>query len=476
MPAVALAAIAFAALVAVPAIGVTAASTPAPSSGQSSGAEGWAFGNATIVPVQGHDVRGAYEGNASYGFVTNITAVNTTANTTEVIEQDTIGLSLSLEYCRPNCSAPSQVSRFSYRAWEVRDAWTNVTNNASVLATSSGLVTATWVTAVGILNSSSTVRELVNESASDTRTGATTPVSSLNATYAYNSSSRVAFTPALGLFPTGAVVAQESWVASAAYTASASWAARWALNATGSGANSSVGSSQSLLRTSTGNLTIAGAAGPSGVRVHAVRLLSLDYTLGGHFTLGPGPAVSLSLPGSFGMGLPPTSGWAAHSLIQPTVEVSALGASPNAGGFYRLQSSEVAFSLRFLDPNNDGVNDTTPQTQVAGGPMTPSQASSTASCLQQSAVCSTVTSVGGNGGLTSSSETVLVVTLSVTALAVVLAVVVVARQRRIPPPQYPNAGLYPPGQPVSPGPSGPSEPKPPRTPSGPADDPLDQLW
>ena len=474
-------AIAVAGLVAVPAAALASGSSPGalPSAGSSAGT--WAFGNVTAVTFHGQDGQGVYSGTLDYGFVTNVTSLNTSATTVEVVVQETVGLSLSLQYCRPTCSSPVQFSNFSYQAWQTRDAWTNVSTASTVLETFGNNDTVATVAALGIINSTSLDRAALVESATDVRTGIdnVTRVSSLNASYEYSSNATVAFTPALGLYPTAAVIQGDSWVATALYQASADWGANWLVELTGPRGNTASysGSLGSPSHQASGSVTIAGSAG-SGPRVHSVRLLSLDYTLGANFVLGPGLAVTWALPGAFGAGLPGTSSWAQNARVVANVGVNALATLPGAGLVDRLQSSELAFSLRFNDPNNGaGVNDTTPSQELSGTPLSSGQAGSTASCLQQSggSVCSTVLSSGG--GTLGTNGTVVLVSVSVVVLAVIVAAVVVARQRRIPPPQYPNAGLYPPGQTVGPSPGQPSDRKAANRPSdGPTDDPLDQLW
>ncbi len=352
---------------------------------------------------------------------------------------------------------------------------------ANVTETSASNDTATVANALGIINSTAEVRGAVNESGSDTRHGANnvTRVSMVNASYEFSSNSTVAFTPALGVLPTGAVVAGNSWVSTAVYQASADWDAHWLVNLTGPRGKSIVapGSIEINVPGAAGSVTLIGRASESGVHIHATRLLAIGYDLGSHFVLGPGLAVSWAVPGAFGEGLPSSSTWASDAVVGANVQVSSLDAAPGAGLATRVQSSDVSFSLRVLDPNNgNGVNDTVPQSEVAGAPLTPSQASSTASCLQQAGACSTSTGLGSGGGL-GGNGTVLLVVGSVVILAVLVAAVLVTRQRRIPPPQYPNARLYPPGQPVSPPRTNPAQPKAPTAPpSGPSDDPLDQLW
>ncbi len=99
-------AILVASLVAVPSIAVVSATTTPPPASGSSTAGTWSFGNVTTVSVQGKDYQGSYSGSATYGFVTNITAINTSATTIEVVVQETVGVSLSLEYLPPELLEP----------------------------------------------------------------------------------------------------------------------------------------------------------------------------------------------------------------------------------------------------------------------------------------------------------------------------------------------------------------------------------
>ena len=74
----------------------------------------WAFGNVTPAPVSSYGPGGGYATNATYGFVTNVTATNTSATTVEVTVQQTVGIALSLSFCRPSSRSASRViSQFS---------------------------------------------------------------------------------------------------------------------------------------------------------------------------------------------------------------------------------------------------------------------------------------------------------------------------------------------------------------------------
>jgi hypothetical protein len=471
-------AILVASLVVVPLIGVVSGTSGLPPAAVSAQTGTWSFGKVTTASVQGNDSSGTYSGSVTYGFVTNITAVNTSATTIEVIVQETVGISLSLQYCRPNCAKPLQITQFSYQGWQTRDAWTNLSAVANVTETFTNSTIPAVVNALGIINSTVQARGGASEAASDTRHGAdnVTRVSSVTAAYRSSSNSTVAFTPSLGLLPTGPIASGDSWVSTALYQGSADWGAHWVLNLTGPRGKSAVstGSTGAEVSIPTRSVTLVGSAGESGVQVHATRLLAIGYYLTGNLRLGPGLAISWAAPGGFGEGLPGSSNWTVDSVVRANVQLSSLDALPGAGLAARLQSSQVSFSLNVRDPNNGNVNDTIPQSSVNGASMTPAQASSTATCLQQAGVCATT--VGSGSGL-GSNGTVLIVVGSVVVLAALAAAVLVTRQRRIPPPQYPNAGLYPPGQPLPPSRTNPAEPKVPNRPSsGASDDPLDQLW
>ena len=486
-PLAAVAALVVAALVAVPAVG-TVTATPAPTSvPATSDAHSWAFGNVTNrLTIQGGNAFHTFTGTATYGFVTNVTAVNTSATTIEVISQATIGLSLKLHSCSPNCSAPVQVTDFSYQAWETYFAWTNLSTVASMTEVSltNGSVLPN-VTALGIINSSTQSRGYVHESATlispSTSVGNSTRIRSIDATSTSNSSSSVSFTPALGILPilpTGPIGPGTYWTSTAAYASSASWGAQWflAVNLSGSAISRTFNGSIGHSTSATGSVTLIGRA--TEIHVRQVRLLSLAYSLGPDFRLGPGLSVGWMVPGAFGEGLEGSTSWAAYMVAGANVQMHALDADPSAGLITWLRSSEVSFSVNVFDPNHSGMNDTTGPTTVTGYPMTSSQAGTYANCLQQASVCSTTGFVqsGGTGAIPS----VVLVGAAVAVLAVVVAAVVVVRQRRMPPPKYPNAGLYPPGQPVGPAepspPAGPATSPPPPEPGRAEDDPLGQLW
>lgn len=463
-------------LMAIPSAGFASAvpSAPAPPAAAAGQVGAWSFGNVSTMAISGSEtmmMNAGFAGNMSYGFVTNVTAVNTSSTTTEVSVEQTFGVGLSLEYCRPSCTSSSrQVSSFAYTAHEVSDSWTNLTTLANVSEAING--TPTSVPALGVLNSSTRVVAHVNESLSDNHrmAGSPTFVRSMSGTYDFSSDSSVAFATPLGILPLGPISSGQSWGSTAAYLATARWAASWTIAlATTNGSTTVTGSTGAGPSTFPGVAYLYAAARPGPFGVPTTQLLSLGYSLGGSLVVGPGPTVMWAVQGDLGMGMHGSNSWTQNMAAGGIVQVDALDSLPARGGVDRLRSSEVSFSLSVLDPDNQ-ANQTVPTATASGSPYTPSQAAVTASCLQQPGVCATTSGIGATGG--SSATTLVAGIAAVIVLAAVAGAVVVVRQRRIPPPKYPNAGLYPPGQPV--GPTEPSAPSP--GPREQPDDPLDQLW
>ena len=467
-------------LMVVPASTVAAGPASPSTSVLSANSTTWAFGNVTPAPVSSYGPGGGYAANATYGFVTNVTATNTSATTVEVTVQQTVGIALSLSFCRPSCGSASRViSQFSYHAWETEDTWTNLTNTANVTQTFGINGTSLTEPALGIINSSAQIRAYVSESATDARYTVMnrTQVSSVSAEYWFSANSTVGFTSPLGLLPIGPVAARDAWVSVSTYVGQADWTAHWTLNLTGmrGGTTTIHDALSNTVGPATGIVTVQGRAALSSLRVGATNLVQVGYQLNGPFEVAPGLALRWALPDGLGMGLPRTSTWSQHAAVLADASVSALDTLPSPQSPFGLRSAEVTFSLAVLDANNS-VNDTVPQSNVSGAPMTSSQAGDTAACLQQADVCSTTIGLGGNAGA-SGDTTLVLAAVSLVVLGALIATVAVARQRRIPSDRYPNAGLYPPGQAIEPPGAGrPNERNGQPTRDDSADDPLDRLW
>jgi hypothetical protein len=144
----------------------------------------------------------------SIGVVVILNATPTVANTTELEEQRTVGVSIAISLSGPNGSIA-----FNYHATEQDKAFANVTNDSTVY------VAGAPVAALGIDNSSFHGQAALSESL--VAKGLTQHASAyLNASAHANAS--VEFTPALGLIPLN-LHGVSTWNSTANATPSANW-------------------------------------------------------------------------------------------------------------------------------------------------------------------------------------------------------------------------------------------------------------
>ena len=427
-----------------------------------------AFGNVTTVPVG--TVGGPLSGSAIYGFASEIAQSAAVANGSEIFVQQVDALSVSVEICHPNCAAPVTRTNLSYRAFQSYDSWTNTTPGAQVEASFQN-GTVAFVPAIGILNSHVRASGGVEETFTTTENA--TVLAHLNASSTYAADSEVAFSPALGVLPRQpqGVVA---WRSEANYTANGTWSATWSINASGP-----IGGALLVPTLSTGAHTVTDAgplvlrgvgAGEGQFRDRMAYRLDPRF-VGAPLALVGGLAVTLVLPNPFAGDL--GSEWESENHVMGTIAPAQVVADPTNGEL--VVSTVVTFGGGVSDPSRPGSNQSLPSSSVAGAPMTGSQYSAYASCLQSSpASCPSVASPGAPSGPanTPGVTTALAIGAVVVAAAVVTALVV-GQKRRLPPAQYPQAALYPPG---TEGARGRTATKPPASEAPRADDPLDRLW
>ena len=427
-----------------------------------------AFGNVTTLPVG--TVGGPLSGSAVYGFASEIGQSAAVTNGSEIFVQQVDALSVSLEICHPNCAAPLTRTNLTYRAFQAYDSWTNTTPGAQVEASFQN-GTVAFVSAIGILNSHVRASGGVEEAFTTTENATT--IAHLNASAAYSADSEVAFSPALGVLPRQpqGVVA---WRSDANYTASGTWSATWSINASGP-----IGGALPVPTLSTGAHTVTDA-GPLSLRgVGAGEGPFHDRTsyrleprfVGAPLALVGGLAVTLALPNPFAGDL--GSGWESENHVLGTIAPAQVVADPTSGEL--VVSTVVTFGGGVTDPSRPGSNQSLPSSSVAGAPMTGSQYSAYASCLQSSpASCPAVASPGAPSGPANTPGVTAALAIgAVVIAAAVVTALVVGQKRRLPSAQYPQAALYPPGTPAARGRTAtrPAEAEAPR-----AEDPLDRLW
>ncbi|MCW6167299.1 MAG: hypothetical protein LVQ64_02505, partial [Thermoplasmatales archaeon] len=172
-------------------------------------------------------------GEADFGFVSNVTQINTTSSTFEQVLREVYGISLSIEYCRPNCLRPLETTIIDYNASRTITGWTNLTNDSRVVAGNLGPFISNSTAAIGVLNSHVVFSESVRESVVD-RNANRTVVRALNASVSSMADSQVTFTTpgGLGLIPLQ-LSPGETWTSTSLYNSNASWSAAWSIEQSG---------------------------------------------------------------------------------------------------------------------------------------------------------------------------------------------------------------------------------------------------
>ena len=207
------------------------------------GGEGWSnntllFGNTTI------------RWNATFGW-TVVFTMSSANGTTMLEEQRTAAVTIKAEATSPLASM-----RYQFHAQQVAVAFANLTN-ASVV-----YVGGVAVPALGLLNSSVSVQEEIQQSISVSASGSNRSAS-FDATGSANAS--VSFQPSLGLIPLN-LTNVTTWNSSAMATPSASWNLSW--NWSDQGFNGTSGSGSGA---KSGNLTLTVPINVTGYKLMATR-------------------------------------------------------------------------------------------------------------------------------------------------------------------------------------------------------------
>ncbi|MGA8302969.1 MAG: hypothetical protein WA691_05385 [Thermoplasmata archaeon] len=451
--------------------GIAAASSPAVTPGPAFTL--WAYGVVKTVDFSGSSAdHFDYQGSATYGYSVILNQTNLTPSTFELSVNRTMGALLSVEYCSPTCKNPSVTATVSDHSWEAIDAWANFTTQGTVFEDGQS------VAAIGLLNSHSTIVG----SLLDTAAG---PLRSSYLSANVSASSDVSFASPLGLLPENLTgTTPVSWNSSSAFVASGTYTVGYFYHYRGPKAATTVGSgpvSAAVVRS--GNVTVLGStgAGPQGtVDLGGVPYLDVSLSVEGPFVAREGFILVPDEVDLFGSSS--TAAWSGNESGATTVQMTSLYVRPNSGPHLGIDGSEWLYSASSLNPSSTSVapiaggavqissaSDNVGSTTLQGVPIPVSQAQGYQGCLVSGAACPSGSTRPG----------LPLLTLGVLALAVVVAVVAVAvtERRRIPPPTYPNAKLYPPGDSRATKPSGNAAASGDRRPAAPADDdPLSNLW
>jgi hypothetical protein len=448
--------------------GIAAAASPEFTPGSAN--QLWAYGVVRTVDFSGVSAQGySYQGSATYGYSVILDQTNLTSPLFELSAVRTMGADLTVEYCLPDCHKPTVSATVSHHAWESTHAWANFTTNGTVA------VNGQSVAAIALLNSHSTVvGNLTDISQGPLRT------SYLSANV--SASASVTFATPLGLLPDN-LTAPMSWTSTSAFNATGAFAISYFAGYTGPHLSTHVGPTVTTgAVTRSGSVTVSGSSnsGPDGaVQFGGVPYLNVSLNVVGPFVAREGFILVPSQVDLFAASN--ANPWGNNETGGTSVQMTSLYVRPGAGAHVGIDGSEWMYAgsalnpgLTSLDPIGAGVAQISPgadnvsSTPVQGVPIQVDQAQGYQGCL-----------VSGSGCAGSSSPSVLPF-FGIGVLAVVIAVVVasvlVVERRRVPPPTYPNAQLYPPGETTGVRPLPGSRPSAVRPPPPAEDDPLSNLW
>lgn len=454
--------------VCVPVFGVAGASSVA--TGSSGPGTLWAYGALRSVGWSGAAGRYVYNVAETVGFAVILNESPVSGNATTLHTNRTMGVLLSVQYCRPSCAHPTIEATIGFHAWESVDAVLNLATNGSVE------VGTTPVQALALVSSKILVQAGIHEAAKVVDNG--TIIRSHNLSVALQAGTTTAFSPALGLIPVN-VSPSETWTSVSAFSevGNASWSVLERLL----GGVVPINTSGNVSLTQVGEVVLDGSTGPT-VRLGGTATDALLLRLDGPFSLREGFLLVPSGADLFGAARPT---WLT-ALVAPNgsanASQSAVDVNPAvlSGAHLGFDGSELVWTSATsnpaptlfqsagagLEPAVVSPAASANSTSVQGGPESVGQATTDQNCLAGGVGCPVAGSPRGPWGA-------LILLGAVVVVAAVAAVLIVDR-RRIPPPKYPNASLYPPAGRSAASPDVGPRPTPP-TPPG-EDDPLSHLW
>lgn len=445
----------------------------------------WAYGANETIWYNTTNQTGNYQASvyAYLGFQVLLNQTNVSANQTLVEIQRAVAFDFAAQYCSPTCSNPSGEINATYRAWQTAVGFANFTNGSVQGPTGE-------VPAVAVQNASTRVQGNLTEKFSTGARGlfGGWKTGSDYLTVQAGGTMSLAFTPALGLYPTN-LDATPIWSSSSSYAASGSWSAAYTWDRIGLTGNVSSGHGSP-----SGSLTTAGVVGVVGTSGNSVTLddrsvtRAVDLVLSGPFALREGLLFVPSLGDVFGSSQ--DQSWSTYADGAGPASTSAVNVGPAPGHLGQLASATSfesqdnaaipapsAGPATFVGATSIAA---TPQAQqtLQGQPEAVPAAEGQSSCLTAGSC------PGQNVHFPNTTPAqmrligALVVGLVVAVLAVLIVLGVVAKRRQVPPPPpRQNSGLYP-----SPA-SGPTSARPATGPRSPGsgtppvgDDPLSNLW
>ena len=443
----------------------------------------WAYGAQHNLSISGTAADGntSFTLHASYGWNTILTQRNVSNRGVEVGVNRTVGASLFVTYCRPDCNAPTRTLNITERVWESENASANLTTMGTVY--SSGIPAQ----AVALENSSVRLRGNLTESATavvNTLRGK----ASASEHFAVETSGRatVSFSPALGLFPNN--LSLPTWNSSSAYTASGSWSIQ-----TSFATVPFFGAPASSSRVYPGSFsdaqgTVAVVGSTDGPRTLANGQLTTQVLLSvsGPFTSWEG---FILLPNGSDLLSSSSAPWdtdpvGAQIALPQTIDVqdpSAVGHLPILASATRYQPSATDSGAVSLD---SGVTSALTGVGSSGGNGTALMDGPGASTIQaqpesvpaaeKSSNC--LISGCGSAGAGLRVDRGLVLGIAIVVVGVVIAAVVVMRQPPRSEPPSRNASLYPRTSTSQPPPPAKGNGNGKSAPASDTPDPLGNLW
>ncbi len=466
----------------IPALAVSAAlltvllASPLPAAASSPAAAAsaatWAYGAVKTVDFHGTTDLGlwTYQGSATWGFAVVVNETNLSGSNYQLNVTRTMGVLLDVTYCEPNCANPVAQVNLSHHAWESVNATVNLTTAGSVQEPNGS------VPALALNSSQFSVTGRLRESASYVLRGVLERSKLLDVNV--TAQGGVVFSPALGLLPTD-LTPGATWYSNSTFAGHGNYS--WAIYLHGSVllVPYTYTDSGSGMVNRSGTVNLSGSDGNPSVTLAGGRYSQVNYTLTGPFALREGFVLVPAGANLFGGSQP----WAANesgnaTISSPTVDVADHGFVGGHLGFVASGTwwSSSSSNIALDDTTGPGMPaaSATPAADsggsefVQGVPESAQQAHASQACLATGVGCPLASSPRGPWGA------VLVIGAGVVVVGLLVAVV--ATRRRIPPPAYPNAALYPPGQTSTVPPrAGPPTARPPAKPPA-EDDPLSHLW
>lgn len=451
-----------------------------PSSSVGSSEASWAYGylkTASFGPLRASDGY-LYEGMVTVGYEVIINETNTSSSTFELAIHRTMGVAISIEFCKPNCLSSTYFANLTGRAYEDTFAWANFTTSGTVEEN------AQPAPAFALLNSSSSVTSALTESTHSLLPrlvgGVAARSSSLSAEI--SSTANVRFTPALGLIPLNLTPGSE-WSSSSAYVAHGAAEYSYYYHFLGPAANITVNPPPGSYNvSSSGNVSVVGSyLSSNAVSLGGVTFPAITLLISGPFSVREG---IILIPNATDLFDSSTQPWTPEQNSSATVQAVAVDFKPYVRDHFGLEASSWSYALSSADPadSSDAATAVSPLTPAAstenpvatntvqGQPEDPQEAAAGSQCLTSGLGCSTT------GAPSSGKLLVGVVGAAIVAGVVALIVaVVIADRRRLPPPVYPNSNLYPRVTTGAPPASRSARPEP-APDTAPEVDPLDHLW